>query len=149
MTVILNIQFSPDDSRSQTFPSFLESFLILADFDTSLVSCIHTSLLPHSTMAIGPFTQNELDEIYAFAVDLGRKAGKLLMERVDQRISDANGHSNSFEEKENSVDIVTQTDEGTAQLIRQLSDIIANSFTWQTSKYSSEVLWRPDIRLTS
>jgi myo-inositol-1(or 4)-monophosphatase len=49
------------------------------------------------TMAIGPFTQNELDEIYAFAVDLGRKAGKLLMERVDQRISDANGHSNSFE----------------------------------------------------
>jgi myo-inositol-1(or 4)-monophosphatase len=71
-------------------------------------------------MAIGPFTQDELDEIYTFAVDLGRKAGKLLMERVDQRISDANGHSNSFEEKENSVDIVTQTDEGTAQLIRHI-----------------------------
>ncbi|CAP91908.1 hypothetical protein E8E15_010476 [Penicillium rubens] len=69
-------------------------------------------------MAIGPFTQNELDEIYAFAVDLGRKAGKLLMERVDQRISDANGHSNSFEEKENSVDIVTQTDEDVEVFIR-------------------------------
>lgn len=71
-------------------------------------------------MAIGPFTQDDLDEIYAFAVDLGRKAGKLLMERVDQRISDANGRPNSFEEKENSVDIVTQTDEGTARLTRHI-----------------------------
>ncbi|OQE94943.1 hypothetical protein PENNAL_c0003G10350 [Penicillium nalgiovense] len=69
-------------------------------------------------MAIGPFTQDDLDEIYAFAVDLGRKAGKLLMERVDQRISDANGRPNSFEEKENSVDIVTQTDEDVEVFIR-------------------------------
>jgi hypothetical protein len=38
-------------------------------------------------------SQNELDEIYAFAVDLGRKAGKLLMDRVDQRISDATSTS--------------------------------------------------------
>lgn len=72
-------------------------------------------------MAVGPFSQDELDEIYAFAIDLGRKAGKLLMERVDQRISGANGSSNTFEEKENAVDIVTQTDEGKAvQLIRHI-----------------------------
>lgn len=65
-------------------------------------------------MAVGPFSRDELDEIYAFAVDLGRKAGKMLMERVDQRISGANGSSYAFEEKENAVDIVTQTDEGKA-----------------------------------
>ncbi|KGO67770.1 Inositol monophosphatase [Penicillium italicum] len=69
-------------------------------------------------MAVGPFSQDELDEIYAFAVDLGRKAGKLLMERVDQRISGANGSSNTFDEKENAVDIVTQTDEDVEVFIR-------------------------------
>lgn len=63
-------------------------------------------------MAVGPLSQDELDEIYAFAVDLGRKAGKLLMDRVEQRISGCEGHSQDFEEKENAVDIVTQTDEG-------------------------------------
>jgi myo-inositol-1(or 4)-monophosphatase len=59
----------------------------------------------------GSLPQDELDEIYAFAIDLGRKAGKMLMDRVDQRISGADG-TNAFEEKENAVDIVTQTDEG-------------------------------------
>ena len=63
-------------------------------------------------MAVTSLTQGELDEIYAFAVDLGRKAGKLLMERVEQRISGSEGHSQKFEEKDNAVDIVTQTDEG-------------------------------------
>lgn len=61
-------------------------------------------------MAVGPLSQNELDEIYAFAVDLGRKAGDLLMSRVEQRMD--GGDSQIFEEKENAVDIVTQTDEG-------------------------------------
>lgn len=71
-------------------------------------------------MAVGPFSQDELDEIYAFSIDLGRKAGKILMERVELRISGANG-SNAFEEKENAVDIVTQTDEGkAAQLIKHI-----------------------------
>ena len=63
-------------------------------------------------MAVEPLSQDELDEIYAFAVDLGRKAGKLLMDRVEQRIYGGDGHSQSFEEKDNAVDIVTQTDEG-------------------------------------
>jgi len=42
-------------------------------------------------MAVPDLTQNELDEIYAFAVDLGRKAGDLLMERVELRISGGEG----------------------------------------------------------
>lgn len=68
-------------------------------------------------MAVPDLTQNELDEIYAFAVDLGRKAGDLLMERVELRISGGEGNSQKFEEKDSSVDIVTQTDEG--KLIRE------------------------------
>lgn len=60
----------------------------------------------------GHLSQDELDEIYSFAVDLGRKAGDLLMERVEQRISGTEGNSQRFEEKDNAVDIVTQTDEG-------------------------------------
>lgn len=63
-------------------------------------------------MAVPNFTQDELDEIYAFAVDLGRKAGDLLMERVELRISGGEGNSQKFDEKDSSVDIVTQTDEG-------------------------------------
>ena len=66
-------------------------------------------------MAVGPLSQDELDEIYAFAVNLGRKAGQLLMERVEQRISGSEGNSQKFEEKDNAVDIVTQTDEGTSR----------------------------------
>ncbi|OQD89566.1 hypothetical protein PENANT_c002G08166 [Penicillium antarcticum] len=64
------------------------------------------------------FSQEKYDEIYAFAIDLGRKAGKMLMERVDQRIDNANGANQTFEEKENSVDIVTQTDEDVEVFIR-------------------------------
>lgn len=63
-------------------------------------------------MAVGLLSQDELDEIYAFAKDLGRRAGKLLMDRVEQRISGSGGFSQEFEEKDNAVDIVTQTDEG-------------------------------------
>lgn len=66
---------------------------------------------PYPAMAVGQLSQDELNEIYAFAVDLGRKAGNLLMERVEQRIS-GETQPQSFEEKDNSVDIVTQTDEG-------------------------------------
>jgi hypothetical protein len=54
--------------------------------------------------------KKELDEIYAFAVDLGRKAGQLLLEGVEKRISGTGQGTES--EKDSSVDIVTQTDEG-------------------------------------
>ena len=63
-------------------------------------------------MASAHLSQDELDAIYAFAVDLGRKAGDLLMSRVEQRISGDQGNSQKFDEKDNAVDIVTQTDEG-------------------------------------
>lgn len=56
----------------------------------------------------------DLDEIYAFAVQLGKDAGKLLMEAAQSRFSGQGREQEplDFVEKENSVDIVTQTDEG-------------------------------------
>ena len=61
-------------------------------------------------MTVMQLEQEQLDEIYAFAVDLGRKAGQLLLESIEKRIGGE--ESQSVEEKENAVDIVTQTDEG-------------------------------------
>ncbi|TGO67100.1 hypothetical protein BOTNAR_0048g00320 [Botryotinia narcissicola] len=50
----------------------------------------------------------ELQEIYAFALDLGRRAGKMLMDGVEKRCEGDEGGKE--EEKMNAVDIVTQTD---------------------------------------
>ncbi|EWG45023.1 protein qutG [Fusarium verticillioides 7600] len=56
--------------------------------------------------------QQELNDIYAFAVQLGKDAGDMLMAAAQRRI-DGSGQSSStvsYVEKENSVDIVTKTD---------------------------------------
>ncbi|KAF4252657.1 hypothetical protein CNMCM8057_005904 [Aspergillus fumigatus] len=58
------------------------------------------------------FTQDTLDEIYAFAVALGRRAGDLLLERIDKQIASDGETAYTYTEKDNAVDIVTQTDEG-------------------------------------
>jgi len=58
-------------------------------------------------------TEQELDEIYVFAVQLGKDAGKLLLEAAQLRISGSGDQTvQSFTEKDNAVDIVTKTDEG-------------------------------------
>lgn len=64
-------------------------------------------------MAVTEFSQDQLDEIYIFAVDLGRKAGEMLLASIERRIGDGD---NQFEEKDSSVDIVTQTDEGSTPI---------------------------------
>lgn len=56
------------------------------------------------------FGRKELDEIYEFAVDLGKRAGQLLLDGVEKRI--AGSLVQESIEKENAVDIVTKTDEG-------------------------------------
>lgn len=59
------------------------------------------------------FTQAELQEIYVFALDLGRRAGKILLDGVDARCGAVEGReTKKAEEKMNAVDIVTQTDLG-------------------------------------
>ncbi|KAL4899048.1 protein qutG [Aspergillus multicolor] len=60
-----------------------------------------------------PIPQAELDEIYAFAIDVARKAGQLLLERIYERNSEQ-----VYAEKENAVDLVTQTDEDVEALIK-------------------------------
>ncbi|RDL31480.1 Inositol monophosphatase [Venustampulla echinocandica] len=56
----------------------------------------------------------ELQEIYSFALDLGRRAGRILMDGVERRTGEASGRDEkrdvAGEEKMNAVDIVTQTD---------------------------------------
>ncbi|GES59069.1 inositol monophosphatase [Aspergillus terreus] len=67
-------------------------------------------------MAVPELTQQQLDEIYAFAVDLGRKAGQLLLESIERRMDGE--QSREADEKENAVDIVTQTDEDVETFIK-------------------------------
>lgn len=58
-------------------------------------------------------SDKELDEIYAFAIQLGKDAGKILMDRAQLRMSaPADVKEQKFVEKENAVDIVTKTDTG-------------------------------------
>jgi myo-inositol-1(or 4)-monophosphatase len=59
-------------------------------------------------------SQEELDGIYAFAVDLGKKAGQMLIDAAQIRIDGGNADAEQKEhvQKENAVDLVTQTDEG-------------------------------------
>ncbi len=55
----------------------------------------------------------ELKEIYNFALELGRRAGKILIEGVEKRTGAEGGREErKVEEKMNAVDIVTQTDLG-------------------------------------
>jgi len=57
--------------------------------------------------------QKELDEIYAFAIQLGKDAGKMLMDAAKARYADDRAPAELEQvEKMNAVDIVTQTDEG-------------------------------------
>lgn len=56
-------------------------------------------------------SEKELDEIYAFAVQLGKDAGKMLMDAAKLRMA-SGGAAHESVEKENAVDIVTKTDTG-------------------------------------
>lgn len=85
-------------------------------------------------------SDQELSEIYAFAVQLGKDAGDLLMAAARRRMNgDADsGSSNSIEvaEKESSVDIVTQTDHGIYQLLLGGSESHADIYSRGRGVYS-------------
>lgn len=56
-------------------------------------------------------SDTELQEIYTFALDLGRRAGKILLDGVEKRCGAESGRDmGNQQEKMNAVDIVTQTD---------------------------------------
>lgn len=54
----------------------------------------------------------DLDEIYAFAIEVGKGAGKILLEVFQARCRGSINGKIAHTEKENAVDLVTQTDEG-------------------------------------
>lgn len=54
----------------------------------------------------------ELEDIYAFAIQLGKDAGKLLLEAANLRMQGDGRKEQTSIEKASSVDLVTQTDEG-------------------------------------
>jgi myo-inositol-1(or 4)-monophosphatase len=66
-------------------------------------------------------SKEELDGIYAFAVKLGRQAGKMLMDAAQLRIEgkDATGQEKEHVQKENAVDLVTETDEDVEAFIKK------------------------------
>lgn len=59
-------------------------------------------------------TPDHLNEVYAFAVQLGKDAGEMLMTAARKRFESHAGASTSvsYVEKDSSVDIVTKTDNG-------------------------------------
>ena len=57
---------------------------------------------------------DELEDIYHFAIELGKSAGKILIEGIEKRRVDVDNGSSQDAEKLNAVDIVTQTDNGTS-----------------------------------
>lgn len=56
-------------------------------------------------------SERQLDEIHAFAVQLGKDAGQMLMDAAKLRMA-SGGAAHESVEKENAVDIVTKTDTG-------------------------------------
>jgi hypothetical protein len=61
-------------------------------------------------------SDQQLDEIYAFAIQLGKDAGHMLMTAARSRMQGTTTDASSqvsYVEKENSVDLVTKTDNGT------------------------------------
>ncbi|KAF2431290.1 inositol monophosphatase [Tothia fuscella] len=62
--------------------------------------------------------QEELEEIYAFAVQLGKDAGAILLERAQERFDGSKQAEQGHIEKVNAVDLVTQTDEDVEAFIK-------------------------------
>ncbi|KAK4153361.1 inositol monophosphatase [Chaetomidium leptoderma] len=69
-------------------------------------------------MATTSFTETELDEIFVFAIQLGKDAGKLLLEAAQLRFNGNGQSTQDFVEKDSAVDIVTKTDEDVEEFIK-------------------------------
>ncbi|KAI1333911.1 inositol monophosphatase [Xylariaceae sp. FL0016] len=63
-------------------------------------------------------SDQELGEIYAFAVQLGKDAGNMLMDFAKARWGDQGVGEQAFSEKDNAVDIVTKADEDVEAFIK-------------------------------
>lgn len=71
----------------------------------------------------GQISEQELESIYTFAIQLGKDAGQMLLTAAEARYGATDGinQAQSSVEKDSSVDIVTQTDEGRLSQLFTLS----------------------------
>lgn len=60
-------------------------------------------------------SDSELQDIYTFAIDLSRKAGRAIVEGSSRRFSSSAG----FDQKKNTADLVTETDQATEELVKK------------------------------
>jgi len=72
------------------------------------------------------FSDEKLQEIYLFALDLGRRAGRILQDGIDARTR-GDQDEQEMVEKVNAVDIVTQTDLGELHTIISTSLVMCES----------------------
>jgi hypothetical protein len=92
----------------------------------TLQSVINKLLLQLQTIArritaiMSEISQEELDEIYAFAVGLGKQAGQMLRDAAQLRMDGGSGAIGQDEhvQKDNAVDLVTETDENVEAFIK-------------------------------
>ncbi len=91
-------------------------------------------------------SQDELEDIYQFAIELGKSAGKILLEGIERRRVDVDNDAHEAVEKLNAVDIVTQTDNGMSAS-RPVGQA-AKTHSIQMSKNSSMLLSKADTRNT-
>ncbi|ORY10433.1 inositol monophosphatase [Clohesyomyces aquaticus] len=64
------------------------------------------------------FSREELGDIYAFAVELGKQAGQMLLDAAKLRMGDGSKEEKEHVQKENAVDLVTETDEDVEAFIK-------------------------------
>ena len=96
---------------------------------------------------------DELEQIYRFAIDLGKSAGKILLDGIEKRRVDADDAAHEAVEKLNAVDIVTQTDNGTStwRNVHQIKRLILfrrgriSSLCYSEPISEPLIRWRRDI----
>lgn len=82
-------------------------------------------------------SEQELGKIYAFALQLGKEAGNMLMAAARSTFSGEAQERQTYTEKDSAVDIVTKTDEGEllneqpASLKIGATDLTVLSQTWK------------------
>lgn len=68
----------------------------------------------------GHVSEEELGRIYTFAIQLGKDAGQMLLKAAETQYGSTSAPIDPQQhvEKENAVDIVTQTDEGRTHILQ-------------------------------
>src|SRR5579871_3971470 len=67
---------------------------------------------PRNFVAMNEVLEDDLEEVYQFAIDLAKSSGKILLEGLERRRVTEGDCAPEVIEKLNAVDIVTQTDTG-------------------------------------